>query len=357
MKTTRVLLVLLLASAHVSTAVSSDQPDNTGNKTQEQGTAQTTAETTTVSRAGSNMTGGQKQEVTSEPAAKTTTGQPWSPARTTVKPTSPPASTPDHKDVTTASPAVPQTDEKALRNDTWKPRSPHTPSPSNHSETPLEPGTLEGETSHTPDSSSHSETEITQTPLERDDNRTKETKPDKGTSTQAPVIPQLKKEKAKEKGSQTGGEENEPHKSDKRLWWILLPVLLVGAAAAIVLKFKSKKLNDHTETIDTGTENASFQSRPESTKDGVMLLGVKSSGGEESVSVARNENKLREEIIYEKPSKESPPELLFKVAPLRPQGSAPAPRHRHHGCHKHVEDQKRRTYFGFARPTTRPSLH
>ncbi|XP_035479951.1 dextranase isoform X5 [Scophthalmus maximus] len=277
MKTTRVLLVLLLASAHVSTAVSSDQPDNTGNKTQEQGTAQTTAETTTVSRAGSNMTGGQKQEVTSEPAAKTTTGQPWSPARTTVKPTSPPASTPDHKDVTTASPAVPQTDEKALRNDTWKPRSPHTPSPSNHSETPLEPA-LEGETSHTPDSSSHSETEITQTPLERvDDNRTKETKPDKGTSTQAPVIPQLKKEKAKEKGigSQTG---------DKRLWWILLPVLLVGAAAAIVLKFKSKKLNDHTETIDTGTENASFQSRPESTKDGVMLLGVKSSGGEESAS-------------------------------------------------------------------------
>ncbi|XP_045921537.1 cell wall protein DAN4-like isoform X2 [Micropterus dolomieu] len=71
---------------------------------------------------------------------------------------------------------------------------------------------------------------------------------------------------------------------DKRLWWILLPALLVGAAAAMVLKFKCKKIHDHSETIDTGTENASFQSRPESTKDGVMLLGVKSSGAEENAA-------------------------------------------------------------------------
>ncbi|XP_038586384.1 bypass of stop codon protein 1-like [Micropterus salmoides] len=71
---------------------------------------------------------------------------------------------------------------------------------------------------------------------------------------------------------------------DKRLWWILLPAVLVGAAAAMVLKFKCKKIHDHSETIDTGTENASFQSRPESTKDGVMLLGVKSSGAEENAA-------------------------------------------------------------------------
>lgn len=91
---------------------------------------------------------------------------------------------------------------------------------------------------------------------------------------------------AKEKGagSQTGSDEKAPPKSDKRLWLILLPVLLVGAAAAIILKFKYKKAHDHTETIDSGTENASFQSRPESTKDGVMLLGVKSSGGEENAA-------------------------------------------------------------------------
>ncbi|KAM4714295.1 uncharacterized protein FYW61_019321 isoform 2-T2 [Anableps anableps] len=72
--------------------------------------------------------------------------------------------------------------------------------------------------------------------------------------------------------------------ADKRLWWILLPASLVVGVAALFFKFKSKKVHDHTETIDTGTENASFQSRPESSKDGVMLLGVKSSGGEENAA-------------------------------------------------------------------------
>lgn len=71
-------------------------------------------------------------------------------------------------------------------------------------------------------------------------------------------------------------------KSDKRLWWLVLPVLLIAAVLILVLRFKCKKVADHTDTIDTGTENASFQSRPESTKDGVMLLGVKSSGAEEN---------------------------------------------------------------------------
>lgn len=63
-----------------------------------------------------------------------------------------------------------------------------------------------------------------------------------------------------------------------------MPVLLVAFALIIVLRFKCKKVADHTDTIDTGTENASFQSRPESTKDGVMLLGVKSSGAEENAA-------------------------------------------------------------------------
>ncbi|CAK6967977.1 mucin-5B-like isoform X2 [Scomber scombrus] len=85
---------------------------------------------------------------------------------------------------------------------------------------------------------------------------------------------------------QTGSDNPGTPKSagDSRLWWILLPFAVAIAAVATVLYFKHKKGHDHTETIDTGTENASFQSRPESTKDGVMLLGVKSSGGEENAA-------------------------------------------------------------------------
>nr|XP_046175540.1 uncharacterized protein LOC124008361 isoform X1 [Oncorhynchus gorbuscha] len=76
-----------------------------------------------------------------------------------------------------------------------------------------------------------------------------------------------------------GDEEPETPKSNKNMLWILLPVLGVVVAAVIVFfKFKSMKVHDHTEAIDNGTENASFQSRSDSTKDGVMLLGVKSSG-------------------------------------------------------------------------------
>ncbi|XP_061817052.1 uncharacterized protein [Nerophis lumbriciformis] len=88
----------------------------------------------------------------------------------------------------------------------------------------------------------------------------------------------------KSHGPQQGSKEPAKAATDKRLWWILLPILLIGAATVIVLKFKCKKVHDHTETMDTGTENASFQSRPESTKDGVMLLGVKSSVGEENAA-------------------------------------------------------------------------
>ncbi|XP_038832056.1 uncharacterized protein PB18E9.04c-like isoform X2 [Salvelinus namaycush] len=77
-----------------------------------------------------------------------------------------------------------------------------------------------------------------------------------------------------------GEEEPETPKSNKKMLWILLPVLgVVMAAVIFVFKFKCMKLHDHTEAIDNGTENASFQSRSDSTKDGVMLLGVKSSAG------------------------------------------------------------------------------
>ncbi|XP_041724131.1 mucin-2 isoform X3 [Coregonus clupeaformis] len=70
-----------------------------------------------------------------------------------------------------------------------------------------------------------------------------------------------------------------PEEKENKLLWILLPVLGVVVAAVIfVLRFKCMKVHDHTEATDNGTENASFQSRPDSTKDGVMLLGVKSSG-------------------------------------------------------------------------------
>ncbi|XP_063326209.1 mucin-2-like [Pelmatolapia mariae] len=80
-------------------------------------------------------------------------------------------------------------------------------------------------------------------------------------------------------GSQAG--QTEEKSADKKLWWLVLPAILAVAAIAIVLKFKSKKVHNPTETVDTGTENASFQ-RAENSKDGVMLLGVKSSGGEEN---------------------------------------------------------------------------
>ncbi|XP_008296229.1 flocculation protein FLO11-like isoform X2 [Stegastes partitus] len=107
-----------------------------------------------------------------------------------------------------------------------------------------------------------------------------------GTGRRLTVTPPAATQKTQKGGAGTtmSSGEKTSAKADKRLWLIVLPVLLVAAAAIIFLKFKCKKVHDHTETIDTGTENASFQSRPESTKDGVMLLGVRSSGGEENAA-------------------------------------------------------------------------
>ncbi|XP_014011246.1 mucin-5AC isoform X7 [Salmo salar] len=103
------------------------------------------------------------------------------------------------------------------------------------------------------------------------------------TTTQSHGFPSpgsLTTSRPEEKGGHhAGDEEPETPKSNKKMLWILLPVLGVVVAAVIfIFKFKCMKVHDHTEAIDNGTENASFQSRSDSTKDGVMLLGVKSSG-------------------------------------------------------------------------------
>ncbi|XP_034159976.2 mucin-1 isoform X2 [Pangasianodon hypophthalmus] len=70
--------------------------------------------------------------------------------------------------------------------------------------------------------------------------------------------------------------------SDLRyLWFLVLGVAVL--ALGIYLKFRCFKVQQHpVQTMDHGTENASFQ-RTESNKDGVMLLGVKS-GGEENAA-------------------------------------------------------------------------
>ncbi|XP_048092926.1 uncharacterized protein LOC125289872 isoform X4 [Alosa alosa] len=76
--------------------------------------------------------------------------------------------------------------------------------------------------------------------------------------------------------------ETKQQETDRRILWILLPVLGVLVAGVLfVLKFKCMKVQDHAEPTENGTENASFQ-RSDSNKDGVMLLGVKTSGGEEN---------------------------------------------------------------------------
>lgn len=100
----------------------------------------------------------------------------------------------------------------------------------------------------------------------------------------SPAANEIQDQQKNSERLENGSPEGKVAGSDKRLWWILLPALLVVGVVALFFKFKSKKVHDHTETLDTGTENASFQSRPESSKDGVMLLGVKSSGGEENAA-------------------------------------------------------------------------
>ncbi|XP_071333838.1 uncharacterized protein [Trachinotus anak] len=217
MKTTRVLVLLLLASVYVFTPASSASSDQQLPGTQ----------TTPASSASSD------QQL---PGTQTTPGKPDSPAPSI------------------SSPKV-TTEGQALHKSSVPP-SHQTPNPSNPSETKRNetaPGPGPDDTLPNPDGES---------PPQEEQNPT-----DNGA------------------GSQKGSDGKATPKSDKKLWWILLPVTLVGGAAAAAFhRLRRKKVNSCTETIDTGTENASFQSRPESTKDGVMLLGVKSSGGEENAA-------------------------------------------------------------------------
>ncbi|XP_063043011.1 putative uncharacterized protein DDB_G0290521 [Engraulis encrasicolus] len=79
-------------------------------------------------------------------------------------------------------------------------------------------------------------------------------------------------------------EDGKEAKTDNKILWVLLPVLVVCVAGVIfILKYKCMKVQEHIEPTENGTENASFQ-RSESNKDGVMLLGVKSSGAEENAA-------------------------------------------------------------------------
>ncbi|KAK3567393.1 hypothetical protein QTP86_019873 [Hemibagrus guttatus] len=81
-----------------------------------------------------------------------------------------------------------------------------------------------------------------------------------------------------QQGAEQGQQpENAAIKFDARYLWLL--VLVVAVLAVVVYFGCFKGQNLPVETMDHGTENASFQ-RTES-KDGVMLLGVKS-GGEEN---------------------------------------------------------------------------
>ncbi|XP_042367772.1 proteoglycan 4-like [Plectropomus leopardus] len=273
MKTIRVLVLLVLASVHVCISDASDESTPTA-EIKKQPTSASPDKKLPEAPATS------KAEPTAPPIAASTPAPPQPATQRHVASTASPGATsktPDNKETPAVSTPAPKTissppatedpkititpplvqkDNESTANDTVQPKSTQThvdPDP-NSSETILTPGP---------------------------DDTIQKTDTGKGTATTASAshgtiapqeMPENQEEKDKEKGS------------DKRLWWILLPISLVGAAVAIVLKFKCKKIHDHTEAIDTGTENASFQSRPESTKDGVMLLGVKSSGGEENAA-------------------------------------------------------------------------
>ncbi|XP_035004756.1 flocculation protein FLO11 isoform X1 [Hippoglossus stenolepis] len=310
MKTTMVLVLLLLASVHVSTE------EETEEKPAGQAPVQPTIKMETDSPTKSVTKHNNTQDQTTQPPVIITrAGRTETPAQTTVKPTLPAAAATSHKAVanaflhiqitaaatttvtaaatttataaaaatshkavTTASPVDPNKRTQSVKNDTPEPRSSQTPTPSLHPKTEMhvtslstamKKETVEPRSSPTLKPSNRPETSETSS----DQGHNQQSKPGKGTSTPVP-----------DTGSQTGSDVKEPLKSDKRLCWLALPALLAVAAAAIFFKFRSKRINDHSENIDNGTENASFQSRPESSKDGVMLLGVKSCVGEENAA-------------------------------------------------------------------------
>ncbi|XP_028420542.1 HAM34 protein-like isoform X2 [Perca flavescens] len=287
MKTIRVLVLLLLASVHVFTqdqqnpttatanAITPTAPTKTpaasasttspaATSTTQKSSAASTATPTATPKATSAATSAATSVATS---AATSAANVSTPALTDA--TSQTTYTPENKSLDPSSNHSESRNHSGTQtnykeNESLEPSSNHSES-GNHDSEAHENESLDGSSNHF-ESGNHNETP---------------TNPEEPHQTNEPAVTQ--------NGRHAGSEEVSP-KTDKRLWWIALPALLVGAAAAIVLKFKSKKIHDHTETIDTGTENASFQSRPESTKDGVMLLGVKSSDGDRACQIDFCEN-------------------------------------------------------------------
>ncbi|XP_037613900.1 flocculation protein FLO11-like isoform X2 [Sebastes umbrosus] len=297
MKTIRVLVLLLLASVHVFTPVSSD--DTVAPLT-------TPDPKLTTSSAASVKTPTAAQNATSTVVPNATpTVATAAPAPAPAASTVPAATTPAPAQASTTLAHVPST---ATRDANSKPngageRQVSTPAPTMTASTTAASADQKVATS--------TSLVVTQTDAEKNDSLRPrshgqqlslpdpensslvETTEPRGTISPPPAPsgpkgtpqqPGIKNNDTKGAGPQTGNDEKVPPKSDKRLWWIVLPALLVAGAAAIVLKFKCKKMHDHTETIDNGTENASFQSRTETSKDGVMLLGVKSSAGEQNAA-------------------------------------------------------------------------
>ncbi|XP_037400756.1 putative protein TPRXL isoform X11 [Pygocentrus nattereri] len=95
-------------------------------------------------------------------------------------------------------------------------------------------------------------------------------------SGQLPTSPSNPDEGRENVGT-SGPSTSSPSTSNMKYFWLLLLVGVAGVCAFIYIRCKKK--SPRAETTDSGTENASFQ-RTESNKDGVMLLGVKSSGSE-----------------------------------------------------------------------------
>ncbi|XP_077355672.1 uncharacterized protein LOC144003376 [Festucalex cinctus] len=255
MKTIRVF-VLLLTSAHIFTPVSTN--DDVGNQQGESPTTAkamsknpraptTSAAPTTATTSGALATAAPLTETTRTPAETTKTVQ----VAATTAVTTPSLMLTQPNVTSPAARADAKTPTEAAANNSTQPRSAG-------SQTDVSTNQTQGPSP-------------TLAPLQPDNAMPRN---ETGQTTEKSPGPQV--------GS--GSKEVAKAATDKRLWWIVLPILLVASAAIIILKFKCKKIHDHTEMIDTGTENASFQSRPESTKDGVMLLGVKSSGGEENAS-------------------------------------------------------------------------
>ncbi|KAM4612100.1 uncharacterized protein ACJ7VT_012701 isoform 1-T1 [Polymixia lowei] len=276
METTRVLVLFLLVSSQCFTTVLSDQNDKSTVKT----VTNPPATTAPQAKDGTTTIESQVSLLSTAPTSNNTT--PVHIQKTEPAPTADAV-------VSTVKPNINSTEPKNVVTATLVPLKDNATTQAMGSKASLSPN-IENETPAKKNNTSKS----TPGPVEHSKTTPKSEKPAPTSVSGIPVsvtATGLQEKDSKTKfgaGSQSGrdgSDGKELPKTDKNLLWILLPVVMVIAAAVIfILKFKFIKVHDHTETIDNGTENASFQSRPDSTKDGVMLLGVKSSGGEENAA-------------------------------------------------------------------------